>query len=438
MKPNTNPDDSDSSDSSNEVLDDAVKRLEDGVIGQIKDVRAAQQSQADENKASFDQVREEIKALAEVSKTQGGLPGYNPVDTDGRQKFSLMRACMGHIEKWQGETKSYPEYELVHEYKKHLETMEKAGAHSGIGDSGGLLVSTTMMPDLIAELEPNSVAIASGVELLDGLTGGNIMIPREEGGIVAYRKGEGLPITESYALYSQLELRPLELTARTRASKVLLMQTRGRIQTLLERQLARKIALKMDLDFFTGGGGNTPVGILNATAPGSATTNWTSFDNSGGNNTVLELLEAMVEQIKIRNAYYGFGEVMWFSHPSGFSSLRRSIDADGNRLRGVFDSIMSDTANGVSQKDRLYGHRYAETTQLAAGATGDLLLMPVKAATLAIWDTLQIFPSEHADGAFENNEIAIRAVTYNDSAIYRGDHLQRASNFDTTVLPADA
>jgi HK97 family phage major capsid protein len=440
---NPNTDNPNKDDHPTDDLDAVVDRLKSGVADQIKVVAEESKAATAELaavKAEVEGYRAEMAAMEQAAKSKAGLPGWENVDTDGRQRFSLMRACWGHVNKWseQSGTKSFPEYEAVHDYSNHLRSMEAVqektgGAQVGVGDSGGLLVSSTMMPDMAQELEARVIAQAMGVESFTGLVG-DLTINREDGGIVAYRKGEGLPITESSAQYSSLELRPLELTARTRASKKLLMQTSGRIQSLLERQLARKIALKMDLDFFKGGGGNTPVGIINAEAPASATTPFSGTPNPGDVSNWQEfsdLLETMVGALKARDAYYGYGEVKWAAHPSTFSFLRKVKNNDAVPM--LFDAKMGDMQDGVSQADKLYGHRYAESTQLEAGTTADLLLFPVLSSFIAMWDTLTLFPSEHADGAFENNELAIRAVTYNDSGIYRGDHLQRASLFDVTA-----
>lgn len=418
------------------AVDEIVRRISVEVKEPITEqIKAIDQKYVGLN-TEFAQVKTDLNAVIKASQDKAGLPGYQKdqaaLDPEDPRRFSLLRACWGHMNKWSQEsgTKSFPEYEAVHDYRKiALAEREKAGSQVGIGDTGGLLVTTTMLPDLIKELEANIVAVAAGVEFASGLSGGPISLPRDEGGITAYRKGEGLPITESFNAFSQMEFRPLEVAARTRVSRSLLNQTRGRIRTILDRNLARKLALKMDLDFFSGGGGNTPNGILNASAVAGASTPTGAglVYGPGAAQTVSAFLEAMVGALKGRNAYTGYGEVKWFANPLTFSAFRKTVDTTGQVVK-LFDNMFSDAVNGVSQTDRLWGHRYAETTQLiGVDDTAQLLLFPVLAATMLMWETLEIFPSEHAVGAFENNELAIRAVAYNDSGIYRGDYLQRAT-----------
>lgn len=385
-----------------------------------------------------EELQREIKALGQKSQVGAGLPGYSPVNENPEKSFSLARAIEGHLEKWQGDSKSFPEYEVVKEYEAHLKDtgqfaqLQRDGQQAGFGGQGGLLISTTMIPELLPALQANSVAMAAGVEVIDDISGGALVLPREKGGMLAYRRGESQTIPTSREEYDFLELRPHSLAARTFLSRSLLMQTNRRAMGYSERALGRVLGLRVDLDFFKGESGDEPTGVLNAAYPDTSVSDWSGIDYEGADQNVDDLLEDFILAPKNRNAYAGYGDFTFFSTPSGFSRLRKTKDADGRRI-DIFEKRSPKVVSGVAQDDLCYGHKYAETTQLTYGTTSDDFVgFPVKAAMMGFWDTMQLFVSEHAPGAAETGDVMVRAMLFNDSAIARGEFVQRVSGWDNS------
>lgn len=383
-----------------------------------------------ELRADYDR---QLKALA-TKRGAVGLPGYEPQASDDPSKcFSLNRAVLGHLDGWGERTKGFHEYEIVNEYRSHmlssghLSAIQKDGQVAGFGDKGGLLISASFMPGYLPALESNAVAAAAGVPVMNGITGGPLSLNRDEGGCVAYWPGERKAITSSDNDTSMLELRPHKMGILTYVSRELLVQTSGTARTWTQDNMARKGGRELDLQFFLGDGVSKPTGILQA--PSIGTTGFGSFASSGASQTAKALLTAMETGLKTRDAYYGYGAPTYFGHPNGFAQFREAIDANGQEIK-FFTATAANTAAGGVATDLFHGHRYAETTHLTgSGANSHLILFPVEAALIAVWDAMSIMVSEHAQGAFAEGDLAVRAIMLVDSNILRGEFVQSATSW---------
>lgn len=371
-----------------------------------------------------------VQRVADESKAKAGLPGYDPNATDIPEKqFSLGRALRGWDNGWTDGTKQSLEYTLCHEYANHLRdsgqlnSLQRDGQVSGFGAGGGLLISTQMSPTIAAELESNSVLLKGGAEDLSGLTGGPFRFMREEGGLIVHWPGEGGAGDESEQAFSALTLNPHKAIIHSLVSREQMVQDGGKAMNLTERSMGRKFGLARDMEAFTGDGQGKPKGILSAQGIGQV--DFSDIDFDGADQNADDKLEQMVEQLKSNDGYYGYGEVKYVSNPKGFSTIRKTKDADGRRIE-LFTMLAGDAAEGVSVQDRLYGHRYLETTLLPDGT---LLLAAMKAILSASWDTIEITRSPVAPKAWQSGDLAVRAVMLVDSNVIRGEHLQTATNW---------
>lgn len=416
------------------TLDELSERLNKNLGGRIDAVEAKTSELSEQHAATL----EAVQKMAAERQAQAGLPGYDPNASDDPEKqFSVVRALRGHLSGWQGATKQYVEYELCHEYRKHLESsgllgaLQRDGQSSGLGDAGGLLISAQMSPTIHEELLANSVAIEAGVERLDGITGGPLRMAFEKSGHTVYWPGEGVSGTASQMAFGSVELRPHKAITQNVITREQMAQDGGTVLRSVERNMGRHIGLARDQVFFNGDGVGKPTGIKSAPTPAGGTTDFSSIDYAGADQTASDLLIDMQTALEERNAANGFGELFFAGRPLSFAKLRKAKDADGKSLE-LFERKFGDLKNGVSQNDRLAGLRYMQTTHLSGGADADLFLFPVKAAFMAMWDTIVIERSEHAQGAWESGDLAVRAIALVDSNILRGEHLQRATGWDIT------
>lgn len=433
-------------------VDESVKEATAPLTAKVEDASA----KADATAAAVAELREQldadVKAIAKAnSQNKFAYQGVGHDDPDHPKRPQISHLILGHLAKWDGDAKSaFPgAYEYAHEVRNWagetgvsqnlgLGVHKATSQQGGFGSLGGLLIQPQDFPEVMEALRPASVvrsAMAAGgasANILEGLTGGEVSFTVNDGGITATRKGESKPVTPTRDTFSTVKMRPLEVMGLAYASRIQLAQDQGAIGRHIGARLGQELGIKMDYDAFLGDGGNTPIGFKNATAPGTATTSFSSVDYLGADQTVSDKLEDMKTALKVRNAWGMWGEPMWFANPQGFSKLRKSKDADG-KLLGLFERPFGSGDVGVISDDRLMGLRYAESNHLTYGtAADDLLLIPVGAIYWAMWGVIEITPNELGDSVFDSNDIKIRATAYQDSAIVRGTLMQRAGSWDNS------
>lgn len=397
----------------------------------VAEIRKAQAA-ADERHA---QHQREIEALTKANQAKAGLPGM-PAPTGNPEKdFSLSRAILGCVNKWGGEFAKVPEREIVHEYHEHVLKTVDAQTRSqlgGVDSAGGFLVSSqTMMGKFITELLASPVALAAGVDQLTGLTGGDVIIPGELGGISVVRGAEASTIASSEEAYKDFTLRRKQFQGLASLSVSILEQTNGQAMAFVQSKLAKKVDLRLDRDFFLGSGSeHQPIGIVNT--PGAQTVSWAGADFAGADQTATDLLESHIFKLKAENAYQG--KVVWFCHPGVTQKLRTVKDSTGNPilyrpvdLMGKDAALAANFTIGSGFAGFLYGHPLYETTQLTgSGAGSHLILCNVQDCVWAMWDTVKIAISDQF--YFDTGKVAVRVIGWQDSGAYRGKSIVSATS----------
>lgn len=138
---------------------------------------------------------------------------------------------------------------------------------AGTGTAGGHTVATNYQ-SLIEKLDNNSIALQRGTALRD--LNGPVAFPRQTGGATAYWVAESGAGTESAATFDQVTLNPKTVTGYSDLSRKLLIQSSIDIQAFVESDIAKRIALALDLAAINGSGvANQPQGILQATGVGT-------------------------------------------------------------------------------------------------------------------------------------------------------------------------
>lgn len=138
---------------------------------------------------------------------------------------------------------------------------------------GGNLVATDLQASSFIELlRARSVLAGLGATMLPGLVG-NVAIPKQTGAATAYwLTNEATGITESQQTVGQLALSPKNLGAYTELSRQLMMQSTPAADNMVLRDLARVLALAVDLSGLEGSGASgQPTGISATAGIGSVT-----------------------------------------------------------------------------------------------------------------------------------------------------------------------
>lgn len=152
-----------------------------------------------------------------------------------------------------------------------------AGARLGTRDlvvgtptAGGNLVATELLASSFIDILVNQMVIMSmGATVLNDLQG-NIAIPRATGGSSGYWVAENSAPTESQQAFDQVSLSPKTCGAFVDYSRRLLLQSSIAVEAFVRMDIARTIALMIDLAAIAGSGSsNQPRGVLNTSGIGS-------------------------------------------------------------------------------------------------------------------------------------------------------------------------
>ena len=144
---------------------------------------------------------------------------------------------------------------------------------AGTSNAGGYLVATNNLASSFIDLLRNRAVVAQlGATMLPGLVG-NVTIPKQTGAGTAYwLTNEATAITESQQTLGQLALSPKNVGAYTEISRQLMMQSAPAADALVLNDLAKVLALAIDLAALEGtGSSGQPTGISNTAGIGSVT-----------------------------------------------------------------------------------------------------------------------------------------------------------------------
>jgi HK97 family phage major capsid protein/HK97 family phage prohead protease len=151
--------------------------------------------------------------------------------------------------------------------------VQKRDLTVGTASAGGNLVATNLLDsNFIDLLRARSRAAQLGATLLPGLVG-NVAIPKLTGASTAYwLTNEATAITESQQTFGQLALAPKNLGAYTEISRQLMLQSTPAAEQLVMNDLAKVLALAIDLAAFEGSGSaGQPTGISATAGIGAVT-----------------------------------------------------------------------------------------------------------------------------------------------------------------------
>lgn len=138
------------------------------------------------------------------------------------------------------------------------------------GAAGSNLRPTQHLGSSFIELLRNrQVVRAAGARTLSGLVG-NIAIPKQTAAATAYWVAENVAPTESAQSFGQLTLAPKTVGAFTDISRLMLLQSDPSVEALVRDDLAKVLAIAIDLAAIKGtGSSGQPTGVLNTSGIGS-------------------------------------------------------------------------------------------------------------------------------------------------------------------------
>lgn len=162
---------------------------------------------------------------------------------------------------------------------------------SGGGGGNNLVATDHLAGDFIELLRKASHVMNLGARQLTGLVG-NVSIPKQSGPSSVFWVAEGVALTESTPVFSQLALTPKTVGGFVDYTRKMLLQSSPDIEFLIRRDLAGEIGVDVDRVSINGSGiGAEPLGVLKASGIGAV-----AIGVNGGPITwdhILQLEEAL-------------------------------------------------------------------------------------------------------------------------------------------------
>lgn len=296
------------------------------------------------------------------------------------------------------------------------EMQQRAIYQVGTAEQGGNLVATNLLADSFIEVLRNQTVLSIlGATYLDGLVG-NVDIPRQISQTGVYWVGESGAITEGEATYDKVSLRPKTITALSKVSRLMLLQSTPAIEMIARRDLMAVGAIEIDRAGLSGSGAsNQPTGIVNQSGVGSV------VGGTNGANLSFDNLIQLKYATRVANAIRGNEGFALNSKSIGYlSSLKASTG------QYLWDPQGGLTANSP---DKVKGASYAESQQLRSTLTkGSSSGICSEAIYSSNWDELligqwgvtEIAVNPYDSTGFANGDIILRMMQTLDIAVRHG------------------
>ena len=251
----------------------------------------------------------------------------------------------------------------------------------GTPTAGGNLVATDLQAaNFIDLLRARSRVAQLGATMLPGLVG-NVAIPKLTGAATGYwLANEATAITESQQTIGQLALAPKNLGAYTELSRQLMLQSTPAAEALIMGDLAKVLALAIDLAALEGSGASgQPTGISQTAGIGSVT----------GTSLALAGIIEFQTDVATSNALADGSSYLTTPVVAGLLKGRARIAStdskclwEGSILDGTIDGFRATTTTQVTAASMVFG----DFSQVVIGEWGmlEIALNPYAAFATAI------------------------------------------------------
>ena len=281
----------------------------------------------------------------------------------------------------------------------------------GEATQGGNLVATELrVSSFIDLLRSKAIVTRLGATVISGLVG-NLEIPRQTGASSTFWIAENGTPTASNATFDKVALKPKTIGALSPISRNLLLQSSMQVEAFVRNELAKSLALGIDLAALSGTGtNNQPTGIANMT--GICTV---EGGTNGGSVTFDKLID-METQVATANAdaenmYYlcnaaTIGFLKKIKNTSGDYIWKSPADAVRNGFPGEVNGY------GVARSNQVRGNLEKGTSktcqEIFFGNWSDLLI--------GEWGYLEIDVNRYGD-QWKSGGVEVRALQSIDIAV---------------------
>lgn len=412
-----------------QVLEEVVKASQG--MDTVKGAQEAQAKTIQEQGASIEEINKFLKELedkeklqeerdkkaAEAKERRGGIlwnESDKSVSLPGleleKDAFSFTRAAHGIATGDWGYGFEKAVFDETHTRRKDLSASDD--------QLGGFLVPVQVLQDFIELLRANTVVREAGATVLTNLSGSPVELPKQTGGATAFWVSENGVITSSDITLGQVVMQPRSLGALVKLSNRVLRMSSPGIESIVRDDLARVMALKLDIAALRGAGASgEPLGIAQVAGVSEL-----EIDTTGGDFTFFHA-DRMRQQLAVNNAERG--KLGFVSHPSVFGKMRRERIAQysGDTAGAYVILPMTD-----EQMRAHLGFPFFQSTQIPTNLTkssgtdlSEVYFGNWAELLLGMWTNMEFLASNVAGdatgGAFAQNQTWLRVIMEVDVAV---------------------
>ena len=290
----------------------------------------------------------------------------------------------------------------------------------GAAGTGGNLVATNLLAgSFIDVLRNNALIMQMGPTLLTGLVG-NVAIPRQASATATYWVSEASAITEAEATFDQVTLSPHQVGARSQYSRLALQQTTPDIEAVVRNDLARQLALAIDLAAINGSGtAGQPTGILNTSGIGTyamGTNGAALIDSVSGSTSGLDPLIRLEKAVDTANALNG--SLAYLTNAKVVAALKQLKTAYGEYLWTAADGqTVAGTPGAINGYNVMRSNQVPSNLTKGSGSNLSALLFGnFNDLIIGMWGALEILPNPYGSG-YTAGSVDIRAMQTVDMAV---------------------
>jgi HK97 family phage major capsid protein len=268
----------------------------------------------------------------------------------------------------------------------------------GTGAIGGYLAATELLgASFIDRLFNKMVMAQAGVVTLTGLVG-DVAIPRLATGITAYWVAENVGITEGTMALEQVTLTPKTLGAFQDISRRLLQQSSIDVENMVRDDIARSLALAMDLAILQGTGTDQPTGVKGITGV-------TDKSSTNGDTLTWAIIVGLETAIATANA--DSGRLAYITNPTmrGVAKTTQMVATYGDKM------IWQDGPSPVNGYPAyVTGQIPANLTKGSGTALSYIFFGDWSTVLLGSWGSLDVLVDPYTGGSAGT----VRVIAFND------------------------
>jgi len=277
-------------------------------------------------------------------------------------------------------------------------TPEQRDLTKATAGSGGYMVGTDLLGESFIDRLTNKMVMAqAGVVTLTGLVG-EVAIPRLATGPTAYWVAENVDLTEGAQTFEQVPLTPKTVGAFIDISRRLLQQASVDVEAMVRDDIARSLALAMDLAILQGTGTDQPTGVMGISGV---------TDISGATGNTLAWSDVVDLETAIATANADSGRLAYITNPHmrGVAKQTPIVATYGDKM------VWQDGPTPVNSYPALVtGQIPANLTKSSGTALSYIFFGDWSTVLLGSWGSLDMLVDPYTGGKAGT----VRVIAFND------------------------